>query len=305
MTQEQLINPQPRNSLKNELREEFLLKISDRGGFEIYVVTAEQCPSVMQEIARLRELTFRHINAGTGKPLDMDKFDQYFDQLVIWDPKKHEIAGGYRTQTLLKLYDVASNKECFSPLSTYFNLSKRFMEKYFPYTAEFGRAFVQPDYQRSFALESLFDGLGSWINRKNSDSISWTNPVTFLVGKVTLNALLGDLDPVYHFFDRYFPAKNSSLIKPKGEYGLIRPYGALPADIVFTGDFEQDFIMLAKRFNAPILIKLYGRLSVDMQHFGTIFNEDFGNTEETAIMIKVPNIFKQYLIRYNIWRHGK
>lgn len=268
-------------------------------------MTAEQCPSVMQEIGRLRELTFRHIDAGTGKSLDMDNFDPHFDQLVIWDPKRHEIAGGYRTQTLLKLYDVAYNKECFSPLSTYFHLNKRFMEKYFPYTAEFGRAFVQPEYQRSFALEALFDGLGSWINKKNSGSISWTNSVTFLVGKVTLNPLLGNLDPIYHFLDKYFPSKNSSLIKPKGEYGLIRPYGELPADVVFTDDFEQDFLMLAKRFNAPILIKLYGRLSAGMQCFGTVFNQGFGNTEETAIMIKVPNIFEKYLIRHNIRKQEK
>ncbi|AHB41138.1 TPA: GNAT family N-acetyltransferase [Patescibacteria group bacterium] len=305
MNEEKIIDPQPRHLLRAELREEFLLKTSNRGGFEIYVVTPEQCPSVMKEIGRLREISFRHIKAGTGKSTDIDEFDKYFEQLVIWDPKKHEIAGGYRIQTLLKLRNSAINKESFSPLTSYFHLSKRFVEKYLPYTAEFGRAFVQPDYQRSFALEALFDGLGFWINKKNSGSISWTNPVTFLIGKVTLYPQLGNLDPIYHFFDRYFPSKNSSLIKPKGEYGLIRPYGDLSVDVTFTDNFEEDFSMLAKRFNASILIALYGRLSIGMQCFGTIFNELFGNTEETAIMIKVPNIFEKYIIRYNIKKHDK
>jgi hypothetical protein len=146
MKEEQIIDPQPRLLLRGELKQEFLLKTSNRGGFEIYVVTSKQCPSVMKELGRLREISFRHIKAGTGKSADIDEFDPYFEQLVIWDPKKHEIAGGYRIQTLLELRNSATNKESFSPLTKYFNLSKRFMEEYLPYTAEFGRAFVQPDY---------------------------------------------------------------------------------------------------------------------------------------------------------------
>ncbi len=107
MKEEQIIDPQPRHLLRGELKQEFLLKTSNRGGFEIYIVKAEECPSVMQEIGRLREIAFRHINAGTGKAYDIDEFDKHFDQLVIWDPKKHEIAGGYRIQTLLTLYSAA------------------------------------------------------------------------------------------------------------------------------------------------------------------------------------------------------
>ena len=51
---------------------------------------------VMDEIGRLREMTFRSIGEGTGRSKDIDRYDHYYRHLVLWDDEKLEIAGAYR-----------------------------------------------------------------------------------------------------------------------------------------------------------------------------------------------------------------
>lgn len=300
-TRHEVINPVPREIILEELCKTNFIRTSNRGSFNIHTFNSKDSPLLMEEVGRLREITFRNIGGGTGEKFDIDEFDDKFEQIILWDSINEEIVGGYRIQLMKTLFESSEDKENFSPLATYFNLSPRFMKKYLPYSVELGRAFIQPMYQRSvFALESLFNGLGLWISKQNDGFVSWKNPATFLVGKITLYPKFGNLDPIYHFIDKYFLAKKPDLIKPKGKYGVVRPYEKLSPDVIFEDDFKKDFNMIVKRFNAPILIGQYGKLSPSMQCFGTIENSDFGDTEETAMMIKIPNIFVEYLKRYDI-----
>ena len=87
--------PENRLLLKQELHaNESLGKTVD--GKEIYLCRMESAPCVMREIGRLRELTFRSVGEGTGRPRDIDRFDTEYLQLVLWDPTDYEIAGAYR-----------------------------------------------------------------------------------------------------------------------------------------------------------------------------------------------------------------
>ncbi len=70
--------------------------ITARGQFDVYVAPFQALPNTMFEIARLRELTFRAAGEGTGKPRDMDEYDLYYLQLVIWDREARQVVGGYR-----------------------------------------------------------------------------------------------------------------------------------------------------------------------------------------------------------------
>src|SRR5688500_4124306 len=42
-------------------------------------------PALSHELGRQREMTFRLVGESTGEPIDIDKYDQYYDQLIIWD----------------------------------------------------------------------------------------------------------------------------------------------------------------------------------------------------------------------------
>ncbi len=58
----EIVAPLPKERIIAELTPDKLLRKTNKGDNEIYVVTHSNSPAVMHEIGRLREITFR--NAG-------------------------------------------------------------------------------------------------------------------------------------------------------------------------------------------------------------------------------------------------
>ena len=95
-----VIQPIDRDLLLKELTPDKFIRETRKGGNYLFEVTAADSPMVMQEIGRLREISFRLGGGGTGKQVDIDEFDvdpsAPYKQLIVWDPKDQEIIGGYR-----------------------------------------------------------------------------------------------------------------------------------------------------------------------------------------------------------------
>ena len=94
-----IIRAVPRKELEQELTEDKFIRITNKADNELYLFTAHDSPKLMQEVGRLRELTFRAAGGGTGKSVDIDDFDTMenpYKQLIVWDPEKEDILGGYR-----------------------------------------------------------------------------------------------------------------------------------------------------------------------------------------------------------------
>ena len=84
---EPIIPPVDRSLILAELTEEKLLRKTNNGNNEIYVVTAQNSPNIMQELGRLRELSFRDAGGGTGAAVDIDDEDlaeEGYQQLFVW-----------------------------------------------------------------------------------------------------------------------------------------------------------------------------------------------------------------------------
>src|SRR5262249_31383923 len=64
--------------------------------FEVYAAQGYEIPNVLREIGRLREITFRTAEEGTGKDCDLDRFDPYYWHLLLWNREKREVIGAYR-----------------------------------------------------------------------------------------------------------------------------------------------------------------------------------------------------------------
>ncbi|HDR51129.1 MAG TPA: GNAT family N-acetyltransferase, partial [Mariniphaga anaerophila] len=95
----EIVAPLPKEQIIAELTPDKLLRKTNKGGNEIYVITHHDSPALMHEIGRLREITFRDAGGGTGKETDIDNYDtaKYpYKQLIVWDPDAGEILGGYR-----------------------------------------------------------------------------------------------------------------------------------------------------------------------------------------------------------------
>ena len=156
--------------LKSELTPEKLLRKTNKGNNEIYIITAHNSPNLMLEIGRLREIAFREAGGGTGKEADIDEFDtceNCYKQLIVWNPEAEEIIGGYR-YLLGSDWQLDEKGQPILATSHMFHFSDKFLKEYMPYTVELGRSFVSLPYQSSrmgakslFALDNLWDGLGA------------------------------------------------------------------------------------------------------------------------------------------------
>jgi putative hemolysin len=151
--------PVPRPSLCADVaslpRDQILL---ERGELQIGLARAGQIPSLLQEIGRLRELTFRAAGEGTGHAIDLDRYDATYWHLFAWNHQRQELVGAYR----LAGTDRVLERQGISGLytSSLFEYDASFLERLGP-ALELGRSFVRPEYQRSsLALMALWKGIG-------------------------------------------------------------------------------------------------------------------------------------------------
>jgi len=300
-----ILEPVAVEAIERELTAGRLLRRTGRGDNELYVVTAAECPNTMLEIGRLREVSFRTAGGGTGEAVDIDDDDRAEDgyrQLIVWDPAAREILGGYRFAVCTSTHPPHLSSE------HYFRFSDTFRTKYLPYTIELGRSFVIPrrgdhgsrNPKVIYALDNLWDGLGALI-RQNPES-------RYFFGKVTM---YGDYDRearnlVIYFLNKYFP-DGENLMEPLHPVQLDIDPARMEA--VFTGgSYGEDLKILyreVRRFNenVPPLINSYMNLSPTMKVFGTVTNPDFGDVEETGLIITIRDIFPDKTERHLNWDH--
>jgi len=293
-----IVAPLPREQVIAELTPEKMLRKTNKGGNEIYVITHHDSPAIMHEIGRLREITFRDAGGGTGKDIDIDAYDTAknpYKQLIVWDPDSQEILGGYR-YILGSEAPTDENGEVLLATSRLFHFSKKFCEEYLPKTLELGRSFVQPAYQSSkagakalFALDNLWDGLGA-LTVDHSE-------IEYFFGKVTMYSHFHNeaRNLIQYFFKKYFRDKEN-LIYPKNPVEF--DFDLEEMQKIFTGkDYNEDYKILVQAVrqygeNVPPLINAYMNLSPSMKTFGTVNNEKFGNVLETGIIVTIKDIYE-------------
>ncbi len=303
-----VIAPIATEVLLSELTKERFFRKTNNGNNEIYIVSDYDSPNVMLEIGRLREITFRDSGGGTGKEVDIDAFDRGengFKQLIVWNPEDKEIIGGYRFIDCKNL-QIDLDGKVHTPTAKLFNYSQKFIEEYLPYTLELGRSFVQPTYQPTnnirkgmFALDNLWDGLGSLINEFPESK--------YFFGKVTMYTHF-DLyarDLILYFLQKYFPDPDR-LVYPVKPIELETQKALI--DKVFNGsNYEENYKILIQKVrerkeNIPPLVNAYMNLSSTMRTFGTALNASFGGVEETGIIITINDIYgikKDRHLHYN------
>ena len=163
------------------LRPEQLLE--ETREFAVYLADAAQIPSVLKEIGRLREITFRAVGEGTGKPSDLDTFDPHYRHLILWSKLKDELVGSYRVGEVTQILSRFGPQGLYT--NTLFQYSPRFFDQIGP-ALELGRSFVRPEYQKKYSpLLLLWKGLARYISQNPK------NPVLF--GAVSIS---NDYNPV-------------------------------------------------------------------------------------------------------------
>ena len=293
---EPIIEPIPVKLIERELTPERLLRHTNKADNDIYVINAHNAPNTMREIGRLREISFRGSGGGTGKACDIDEFDTMpvpCQQLLVWNPEKREIIGAYR---FIGGWDIEMHGRVpHIAMGHMFSFSDRFLSEILPVTIELGRSFVRPEYQSTregvralFALDNLWDGLGA---------LTVIYPqVKYMFGKMTMYPSYNRecRDMLLCFLNLYFKDKEA----------LVTPIDPLPDTrnddpelrSQFVGnDFREDYRRLntfirQHGINIPPLVNAYMGLSPKMHMLGTAINREFGDVEETGILINLDEI---------------
>ena len=300
----EIVQPVDRALLKSELIPERKVRKTNKANNEIYIVTAKEAPSVMQEIGRLREIAFRYYGGGTGEPVDIDEFDlmdNAYKQLIVWNPEAEEILGGYRFMCGSEVCLDGKNHPLLATAHL-FNFSDKFIKEYLPYTVELGRSFVTLEYQSTrnsakglFVLDNLWDGLGALFVIDPS--------LKYFFGKMTMYNTYNHIgrNLILYFLKKHFPDPDR----------LVYPIQPLQANIdeeqmkeLFKYDnFKDDYKVLNQEvrklgINVPPLVNAYMSLSPKMRVFGTAVNYEFGDVEETGILIAIDEILEEKKLRH-------
>lgn len=224
------------------------------GNFRVYCVASFQIPTILNEIGRLREITFREVGEGTNRKLDIDEYDLYYHQLFVWDCDTSQIVGAYRVGKGKEIMDKYGIRGFY--IQSLFKLAKPF-HPILEQSIELGRSFVIREYQRKpMSLFLLWKGILYFLIK---------NPeYRYLIGPVSISNRFSNFSKrVIMDFIRanYFNYDLSKYVKPRNSFKV--PETKVDTEIIL-GD-SKDLNKLDKfikdvdpnNYNMPVLLKKY------------------------------------------------
>lgn len=260
----------------------------------VYIARAQQIPSILREIGRLRELTFRAAGEGTGKALDLDRHDPHYLHLFVWHRDKSEVVGAYRLGDVPALLARFGRKGLYT--ESVFRFNPGFFDRLGP-ALELGRSFVRQEYQRQFApLLLLWKGIGAWVARHPEYSK--------LIGAVSVS---NQYSPASReLIARYFERQSGSgtwrsEVRPRRPLrGKLVSKWELSALCSLLPDIEDLSAPIADLEHdgkgIPILVRQYVKLGGKLLAFSV--DPDFGNTLDGFVMVDLTRTCPETLARY-------
>lgn len=290
-----VIAPIPKQTLIDEIADlpadQRLLKQAE---LEVFYMRSPQCPGLMRELGRLRELTFREVGEGTGLSVDIDRFDDYYLQLVVWNAEKHEVVGGYRLGPTDEILPEYGKDGLYT--NTLFKFRKNLLEQIDP-ALELGRSWIALEYQRSYApLMLLWKGIGAYIvkyprYRRLFGPVSISAEYSsmskhLLTAFLTLHKFLPDLA-------KLVSPRNPMKRKEVREFDR-RAFSTVAGSLEEANELVKELEADGKPI--PILLKQYLKLNGQLMGFNV--DPDFGNVLDGLILIDVPSIDERVMKKY-------
>lgn len=256
--------------------------IYSSGEFGVYLFKGLHCPSLMREVGRLREITFREVGEGTQLEIDVDVYDGYYSQLIVWDSLMCKVVGGYRLgfgNEIMARYGVDGFYT-----STLFRFSGDFVSL-LGSTIELGRSFIIRDYQKHpVILLMLWRGILS-ILLQNRDC-------GYLFGPVSISGNYRDVSKsiIIDYIQRFrFNDHLAACVEARGGVSAISRVDTRSLSGVDSLDLIDRLVRDIERGNGvPVLLKRY------LQINGRVlaFNVDplFKNSLDAFILVSLQDV---------------
>ena len=257
--------------------------------FQIFCTKATNIPNILDEIARLREITFREVGEGTNNPIDIDKYDYYYHHLFMWDKKIQKLVGAYRIGKGAEILEKHGKKGFY--VNSLFKLKKELVPT-LNQTIELGRSFIIKEYQRQpQPLFLLWKGILYFLIK---------NPnYRYLIGPVSISndfTCISKSLMIEFIKLNYFDNKIARHVKPRKSYKVKMKEFNIQELVNFTKnelnkldkmicEFEPDKVRI------PVLIKKYFKQNAKIVGFN--IDPRFNNTLDGLVfldLLEVPKL---------------
>ena len=259
---------------------------------QVWVARAAEVPHILREIGRLREYTFRAVGEGTGREIDLDRFDEDYEHLFLWHKPTREIVGAYRLGRTDELLARKGLDGIYT--ATLFHYRRKLFESMGP-TLEMGRSFIRPEHQKSYTpLMLLWRGIGRYVVRYPRYAtlfgpVSISSEYTTVSQRMMVAFLKHNR--FAHEWSRWVrprrPFRQLPTRKPRPSLANLRTLEDVSA---FIADIETD------HKGVPVLLKQYLKLGGRLLGFNV--DPDFSNVLDILIMVDLLRTDTRILGKY-------
>jgi hypothetical protein len=241
----------------SSIREKYML--FETGEFQVFCSPSFCIPSVMNELGRLREITFRQIGEGTNRSIDIDEFDLYYNQLFIWDNLEKKIVGAYRVgmgKDIMRQYGIKGFY-----IHSLFKISHRIYPS-LEQSLELGRSFIVSEYQKKpMPLFMLWKGILYFLLKHPE--------YRYLVGPVSISNRFSNFSKgmiIKFIMENYYNPDIGKHIKPRTKFVPAR-FQDVDTDIIMESSNDLNkfdkFIkdVDTSNYTMPVLLKKYLKLN--------------------------------------------
>jgi putative hemolysin len=269
-------------------------RLAECGPFQVFCAAAADVPVVLREIGRLRELTFRQVGEGTGREIDLDRFDDYYLHLFAWDRERRTIVGAYRLGPTDEILPRRGASGLYT--STLFEFRPPLLGQINP-ALELGRSFVTPEYQRDFApLMLLWKGIGRFVAmrpryRRLFGAVSISDEYHTMTKQLLMAFLRANC----------FNTELAELVRPRNPPRLAPPrdvdarrLSALVADMGNVQELVEEIESGGR--GVPVLLRQYLKLNAKVLGFN--IDPDFGDVIDGLVLADLAAVDRAILDRF-------
>jgi len=266
-----------------KIRSEYSLFSSDN--FDVFCTPSIEIPQIMNELGRLREITFRDVGEGTNRSMDLDEYDLYYNQLFVWDNQAKHIVGAYRVgkgKEILNRYGVKGFY-----LQSLFRMNRRFQPT-LRQSLELGRSFIVKEYQRRpLPLFLLWKGILYFL-LKHAE-------YRYLIGPVSISNNFSQFSRgliMRYIRAHNFDAKLSRYVRPRIRYN-VPGFNVDEEVILENADDLTKFDRFIKEvepndYTMPILLKRY--LKLNGKIIGFNLDPKFNNALDGLLVLDLYDV---------------
>jgi putative hemolysin len=250
-----------------------------QGGFRVLCISAQDAPCALREIGRVREIAFRSVGEGTGRALDIDRFDRHYRHLFVWHEERHEVVGAYRlaqTDAVTRAHGVGGLYT-----RTLFRYGRRFLHELGP-AVELGRSFVRIECQREYLpLALLWRGILAFMAARPQ--------YRRLIGPVSISASYGAVsrDVLVNWLEHpSFRSPLAALVRSRTPYRRT----VMPTTSAFQAADVSDLLKEIESAgqSMPVLLRQY--LKLHARTIATNVDPSFSNVVDALMVVDMDDV---------------